>query len=143
MDLFSLLGLIFFLIMALILLFLFMVTVYTQYTSTVAKIATLLIGIFLSGLVIVFWRDIAIGGPEKINRRRMKRLLKNHKDLEWLLPVISMVCAGAVVVYELSNISERITQPHPFLEEGKKSGKNSYGSIFNFSEPISSNQPFP
>lgn len=120
MDLFSLLGLIFFLIMALILLFLFMITVYEEYTSTVAKIATLLIGIFLSGLVVVFWRDITIGGPEKINQRRMKRLLKNHKDLEWLLPVISMVCAGAVVVYELSNISERITQPHPFLEEGKK-----------------------
>ena len=120
MDLFFLLGMIFFLIMALILLFLFIITVYEEYTSTVAKIATLLIGIFLSGLVIVFWRDITIGGPEKINRRRMKRLLKKHKVLEWLLPVISMVCAGAVVVYELSNISERITQPHPFLEEGKK-----------------------
>ena len=101
MDLFSLLGLIFFLIMALILLFLFMVTVYTQSTSTVAKIATLLIGIFLSGLVVVFWRDITIGGPEKINRRRMKRLLKKHKYLEWLLPVISVGFAGWVVVSEL------------------------------------------
>lgn len=120
MDLFFLLGMIFFLIMALILLFLFMITVYTQYTNITARIATLLIGIFLSGLVIVFWRDITIGGPEKINRRRMKRLLKKHKYLEWLLPVISVGFAGAVVVYELSNISERITQPHPFLEEGKK-----------------------
>lgn len=119
MDLFFLLGMIFFLIMALILLFLFIVTVYEEYTSTVAKIATLLIGIFLSGLVVVFWRDITIGGPEKINRRRMKRLLKKH-NLEWLLPILSMVCAGAVVLYELSNISERTTQPHPFLEEGKK-----------------------
>lgn len=119
MDLFFLLGMIFFLIMVLILLFLFIVTVYTQYTNITARIATLLIGIFLSGLVVVFWRDITIGGPEKINRRRMKRLLKKHKYLEWFLPVLSMVCARAVVLYELSNISERTTQPHPFLEEGK------------------------
>lgn len=120
MDLFSLLGLIFFLIMTLILLFLFIVTVYKQYTSTVAKIATLLIGIFLSGLVVVFWRDIAIGGPEKINRRRMKRLLKRHKYVKWLFPVLSMVCAGAVVVYELSHISERITQPPSLLGRRQK-----------------------
>ena len=101
MDLFSLLGLIFFLIMALILLFLFMITVYTQCTNITAKIATLLIGIFLSGLVIVFWRDIAIGGPEKINRRRMKRLLKRHKYVKWLFPVLSMGLAGMIVVSEL------------------------------------------
>lgn len=101
MDLFFLLGMIFFLIMALILLFLFMITVYTQYTNITARIATLLIGIFLSGLVVVLWRDIVIGGPEKINRRRMKRLLKKHKYLEWLLPVISVGFAGWVVVSEL------------------------------------------
>ena len=80
-----------------------MVTVYKQYTNIVARIATLLIGIFLSGLVVVLWRDVVIGGPEKINRRRMKRLLKKHKYLELLLPVSSVGLAGFVVVSELGD----------------------------------------
>ena len=104
MDLFSLLVLLFFLIMVLILLFLFMVIVYTQYTNTVARIATLLIGFFLSGLVVVLWRDIVIGGPEKINRRRMKRLLKSYYIKE-IFPVLSIGLAGFVVVSELGDKS--------------------------------------
>ena len=102
MDLFSLLVLLFFLIMVLILLVLVMVTVYKQYTNIVARIATLLIGIFLSGLVVVLWRDVVIGGPEKINRRRMKRELKSYYIKE-IFPVISIGLAGLVVVSELGD----------------------------------------